>query len=105
MVAGGQVLAVEGPEGTDAMLERVAALRRSRRVKLDGSAGILVKRPKPGQDVRVDLPAIGPRTILKARRAALRGIAVEARAVVLVEKTATLLAASRAGLFVYGAPP
>ena len=60
------------------MLERVAALRRSRRVKLDGAGGVLVKRPKPRQDSAVDLPAIGPRTIAKARRAGLRGVAVAA---------------------------
>jgi hypothetical protein len=103
VVAGGQVLAVEGPEGTDAMLERIAAMRRSRRVKLDGPAGVLVKRPKPGQDVRVDLPAIGPKTVVKARRAGLRGIAVEAGSVVIVERSKTLSDAGRAGLFLFGA--
>lgn len=102
VVAGGQVLALEGPEGTDAMLERVAALRRSRRVRLDGEAGVLVKRPKPGQDVRVDLPAIGPRTIAKARRAGLRGIAVAAGAVVVVDRAGTRAAADRSGLFLAG---
>lgn len=102
VVAGGRVLAVEGPEGTDAMLERVAGLRRSRRVKLDGPSGVLVKRPKPGQDVRVDLPAIGPRTVAKARAASLRGIGVAAGAVVLIDRAATLAAADRAGLFLKG---
>ncbi len=102
VVAQGRVLAVEGPEGTDAMLERVSSLRRSRRVKLDGAAGVLVKRPKPGQDVRIDLPAVGPRTVAKARSAALRGIAVEAGAVVVVDRSGMVAAADKAGLFLWG---
>jgi DUF1009 family protein len=102
VVAQGRVLAVEGPEGNDAMLERVASLRRSRRVKLDGIAGVLVKRPKPGQDVRVDLPAVGPRTVAKARAAGLRGIGVEAGAVVIVDRPGMVAAAEKAGLFLWG---
>lgn len=104
VVAGGQVLAVEGPEGTDAMLDRVTALRRSRRVRLEGPAGVLVKRPKPGQDTRVDLPAIGPRTIARARKAGLTGVAVEAGGVVVIDRRATLADAARSGLFVLGVP-
>lgn len=102
VVAGGRVLALEGPEGTDAMLERVASLRGSRRVRLDGPAGVLVKRPKPGQDTRVDLPAIGPRTVTRARKAGLRGIAVQAGAVVVIDRGGTRAAADKAGLFLVG---
>lgn len=105
IVAGGRVLALEGPEGTDAMLERVAGLRRSRRLRLDGAAGVLVKRPKPGQDVRVDLPAIGPRTVAKARKAGLRGICVQPGAVVVVDRAGTRRAADAAGLFLFGREP
>ena len=101
VVAAGQVLALEGPEGTDAMLQRVTAMRR-RRVRLDGRTGVLVKRPKPGQDRRIDLPAIGPRTIAAAAAAGLAGIAVESAGVVLIERQALLEAADRSGLFVLG---
>ena len=101
VVAAGQVLALEGPEGTDAMLQRVTAMRR-RRVRLDGRTGVLVKRPKPGQDRRIDLPAIGPRTIAGAAAAGLAGIAVESAGVVLIERQALLEAADRSGLFVLG---
>ncbi|GGH21824.1 hypothetical protein GCM10007036_26400 [Alsobacter metallidurans] len=102
VVCGGRVLAVEGPEGTDAMLERVAGLQRSKRVRLDGQGGVLVKRPKSGQDLRVDLPAIGPRTVERARAAGLAGIAVQAGGVVLVDRAELLRAADRVGLFVVG---
>lgn len=102
VVSAGRVLAVEGPEGTDATLDRVLDLQRRKRVKLDGQGGVLVKIPKPGQDVRIDLPAIGPRTIGKARAAGLSGVAVQAGGVVLVDRAGLIREADRAGLFVMG---
>jgi UDP-2,3-diacylglucosamine hydrolase len=104
VVSQGRVLAVEGPEGTDAMLERVAGLQRRRRVRLDGRGAVLVKIPKPGQDRRVDLPAIGPRTVAKAVAARLTGIAVAAGGVVIIDRPATIEAADRKGLFLVGIP-
>jgi len=102
VVAGGRVLAMEGPEGTDAMLERVRAMQKNRRVILETRSAILVKAPKPGQDRRVDLPAIGPRTIAAAKAAGLAGIAVAAGEVVLVERKKLIEAADQAGLFIKG---
>jgi UDP-2,3-diacylglucosamine hydrolase len=104
VVSGGRVLAVEGPEGTDAMLDRVAGLVRSRRVRLDGAGGVLVKRPKLGQDLRVDLPAIGPRTIARLGKAGLSGVAVAAGGVVVVDRETVVRTANKAGLFVVGQP-
>ena len=94
-----RVLAVEGPEGTDRMLRRVAALRHSwfRRAR---EGGVLVKAAKRGQDLRVDMPAIGPRTMLEAKRAGLSGIAVGARSTLVLDRDATVRAAEAAGLFV-----
>ena len=60
MVAAGRVLAIEAAEGTDAMLGRVAEMRASGRLRHRGLAGVLVKAPKRGQDLRLDMPAIGP---------------------------------------------
>jgi hypothetical protein len=102
VVSSGRVLAVEGPEGTDATLARVVDLQRRKRVKLDGQGGVLVKIPKPGQDVRIDLPAIGPRTVEKVRAAGLSGIAVKAGGVVLVDRAEIVRAADKAGLFLMG---
>lgn len=93
VVQQGLVLGVEAIEGTDALLERCAALRR------EGPGGVLVKRPKPRQESRVDLPTIGVRTVERAAAAGLRGIAVEAEATLMPERTATVEAANRAGLF------
>ena len=102
VVAEGRILAIEGPEGTDAMLERVRQMQKNRRVILEGVSAILVKAAKPGQDRRVDLPAIGPRTIKSAKAAGLAGIAIKAGEVVLIHRRLLKQEADRAGLFVLG---
>ncbi|MGY6534593.1 MAG: LpxI family protein [Pararhodobacter sp.] len=95
VVASGLCLAVESLYGTDAMLEFTALNRPSRRPE---KGGILVKRAKPGQDLRVDLPAIGPHTVAAAQRAGLTGIAIEAGAVVILSRAAVLAQADAAGI-------
>ena len=83
-VAGGKVLAIEGAEGTDAMLRRVAALPL--RGGLGLPAGVLTKGPKPGQELRIDMPAIGPYTIEQAAAAGLAGVAVASGAVLILDR-------------------
>ena len=102
VVAAGRLLAIEAAEGTDAMLARVAELRSSGRLQHRGPAGVLVKAPKRGQDLRLDMPAIGPQTIEGALRAELRGVALAAGRVLVVEREACARAADAAGLFVTG---
>jgi DUF1009 family protein len=96
VVQQGVVLGVEAVEGTDALLARARELRR------DGPGGVLVKLPKPGQDRRIDLPAIGARTVTGAAEAGLRGIAVAAGATLLIDPAAVRETADAAGLFVVG---
>lgn len=98
----GRVVAIEAAEGTDAMLARVAETRAARRVSAKGTVGVLVKGPKPGQDLRVDLPTIGRRTIDAVKAAGLAGVAVEAGRVLIADRAATLAAADAAGLFIVG---
>ena len=107
VVAGERVLAIEGPEGTDRMLARARSLgpgggwpwrRRPR-------SGVLVKAPKRGQDLRIDLPAIGPRTVVRAAAAGLEGVAVANGLTVVVDPAATVATANRLGLFVVGVQP
>jgi hypothetical protein len=102
VVAAGRLLAIEAAEGTDAMLARVAELRSSGRLRHRGPAGVLVKAPKRGQDLRLDMPAIGPQTIEGALRAELRGVALAAGRVLVVEREACAREADAAGLFVTG---
>lgn len=97
-----RVVAVEGVEGTDALLERICHLREIGRMPRTGKHGVLVKAMKPGQEMRADLPAIGPNTVRGVIRAGLRGIAVEAGRSIILEREATLAAATGAGIFIYG---
>jgi hypothetical protein len=105
VVADGHVLALEAIEGTDHMLERIAALRAEGRVRNPRGTGVLVKAPKPAQDRRFDLPAIGPQTVAGAARAGLAGIAVTAGAAIIAEAGKVATAADAAGLFVTGLAP
>ena len=100
VVIGGQVIAIEAAEGTDAMLSRCADLRSSHEGLKHG--GVLVKRPKPGQEKRVDLPTIGVMTIVNAAEAGLSGVAVEAGAALLVDSEETIAEANKRGLFLIG---
>lgn len=96
VVQQGIVLTIEAAEGTDAMLGRAGDLRRR------GPGGVLVKRVKPQQDRRLDLPTIGIRTVTAAAAAGLRGIAVSAEATILADGPAVAEAADREGLFLVG---
>jgi len=102
VVADQRVLAVEAAEGTDLMLDQVATLRAEGRIRLPDKTGVLVKSPKPTQDQRIDLPSLGPRTIEKAARAGLAGIAVAAGEAIIAEPLRVAAAADHAGLFVVG---
>jgi UDP-2,3-diacylglucosamine hydrolase len=102
VVADGLVLAVEAQEGTDSMLRRVADLPLTVRGSAEARRGVLVKRPKPIQERRIDLPTIGVRTIEGAAAAGLAGVAVEANGALAVRREAIIAAADRAGMFVYG---
>ncbi|MHB2209934.1 LpxI family protein [Methylobacterium sp. CM6257] len=102
-VSGDRVLAVEGPEGTDRMLSRARALgRRPFGWGRALPATVLVKAPKVGQDRRIDMPAVGPRTVQAAARAGCAGLALEAGGTLVIDRAATAAEADRLGLFVVG---
>lgn len=129
VVAGGQVLAVEAQPGTDWMLTSLLArdpvfaptgdifddplgvaadilggparAPRPRRDPALPPGGLLYKAPKPGQDRRVDLPAIGPETVRRAAAAGLEGIVIEAGGVLVLDAGEVLAKADAAGLFLW----
>ena len=102
VVADNHVLAVEAAEGTDNLLARIADLRRQGRVVTPPGVGVLVKAPKPGQDRRFDLPAIGPQTVEHVARAGLAGLAVAAGNTIIAEAADVVAAADRAKIFLLG---
>lgn len=99
VVRDGLVLGVEAAEGTDALLERCRLLQP------EGSGGVLVKLPKPGQERRVDLPTIGRATVARAAAARLRGIALAAGQALVLDRAEVAAAADVAGIFVCGIDP
>lgn len=88
-------VAVEAMEGTDAVLERAASLANGRRLTL-------VKVAKPNQDMRFDVPVIGPRTIRAMRTANATAVAVDAGRTLLLDKPRVVAHADRAGVSVVG---
>jgi DUF1009 family protein len=98
------IVAIEGVGGTDAMLAGVAEAQG----KGDGAhppPRVLVKLPKPGQELRVDLPTIGPSTIERAVAARIAGIAVRDGHTLILEREETILQADAAGMFIIGVQP
>lgn len=104
VVVDGHVIGVEGIEGTDALLARVAQLRREGKVRGKPGRGVLVKSPKAAQDLRFDLPTLGPVTVDGVAAAGLAGIGIVAGRSLLADAQATAGKADRAGLFVTGLP-
>jgi DUF1009 family protein len=102
ILADHRVVAIEAAEGTDATLRRVAELRASGRLKIGKGDGVLVKAPKQGQDLRVDMPAIGPDTLRNAAAAGLAGIALKAGQVLVGDRQRLGQLADELGLFVEG---
>jgi UDP-2,3-diacylglucosamine hydrolase len=104
VVIDGHVVAVEDIEGTDGLLARVARLRGEGRLRARTGRGVLVKAPKSGQDLRFDLPTVGPKTIEGADKAGLAGIAIIAGHTIAADSQSMIEAADRAGLFIQGLP-
>jgi hypothetical protein len=104
IVCDGLVLCVEAQEGTDAMLARCADLDPKLLGTAQARRGVLVKRPKPIQERRIDLPTIGIATLEGVARAGLAGIGVEANGALLIGGEALVRRAEELGLFLYGFP-
>ncbi|WP_041163833.1 LpxI family protein [Mesorhizobium australicum] len=101
IAVGGRTIALEGIEGTAGLLDRARLLRGHGRIA-GKTRGVLVKCTKPGQELRADLPSMGPQTVEAAHAAGLAGIAVEAGRSLILEGPATLSRANDLGLFIVG---
>lgn len=105
VVCQGVVLAVEAQEGTDSMLKRVAGLPAEIRGSASERKGVLAKMVKPTQEIRVDLPTIGPATIENAAAAGLAGIVAEGGRAFVIDRDEVIALADAAGIFIAGLPP
>lgn len=102
VAADNRVIAMEGPEGTREMLQRVATIRKQKRARWKAGQGVLVKRAKPEQDIRFDVPVIGPDTVHQIKSAGLAGIAIEAGRVLLLDREELLRVAEQENVFIQG---
>lgn len=91
-----QVIAVEAAEGTARMLDRVVEMRKNRKK----TGGVFAKMTKPGQDLRIDIPAIGVDTVKAVADAKLHGIIVNAKTCFVIDKPAVIAAANKAKIFI-----
>ena len=91
-----QVIAVEAAEGTAKMLERVVEMRKNKR----RTSGVFAKMTKPGQDLRIDIPAIGVDTVHAVANAHLRGIVVNTKSCFVVDKENVIKEANKAKIFI-----
>ncbi len=99
IVQQGLVLGVEGIEGTDELIKRCGSYKRK------GEGGVLVKLRKPNQDMRIDLPTIGTKTVQNAYESGLRGIAVHAGNALIVDEPAVIKLADKYKMFIVGINP
>lgn len=99
IVQQGLVLGVEGIEGTDELIKRCATYKRK------GDGGVLVKLRKPQQDMRIDLPTIGVKTVEQMHFAGMKGIAVHSGNALIVDEPQVIELANKYGMFIKGITP
>ena len=96
VVKDGVVLAVEAVEGTDETIRRGARF---------GHGAVLVKAAKPSQDMRFDVPVVGPATLELAAECDLAAVVLEAARTLILERERSLAFANRAGVTLLGIRP
>ncbi|MFH1779365.1 MAG: UDP-2,3-diacylglucosamine diphosphatase LpxI [Candidatus Omnitrophota bacterium] len=84
------VIAVEGIEGTDEMIKRGG--------KLGGVGTTVIKVARPNQDMRFDIPVVGPRTIRSMIKAKTKCLAIEAKRTLIIDRAETISQAERRGI-------
>ena len=88
-----KVIAIEGRDGTEKMLKKCKR-------KKNTSNGVLVKFPKKKQDLRVDLPTVGFKTLKNCKTAGLKGIVLKSKQNVFLDKSKCLNWANKNNMFI-----
>jgi len=101
IVKNGNVIAIEDKRGTDFMLNRARKIMKNFRLK-NKRQGILLKFPKTNQDLRIDLPTIGIKTIKKCFKLGLKGIVVKANQNILLDRAKCVNFADKKKMFILG---
>ncbi len=93
-----EIIAVEAIEGTDRMIERAGGLCKR-------GGWTLVKVAKPNQDMRFDIPTVGPDTIRNLRSAGAKAMVVEAGKTVIIDRDTMIAAARDCGITIIAVSP
>ena len=99
VVKKGYVISIEGIEGTDVMLDRAKILLK-KFYSQKNKEGILLKFPKKDQDLRIDLPTIGIKTIRKCAKIGLKGIVVKANQNIFLDRSKCINLANKNKMFI-----
>ena len=92
VVRNNKVVAIEGKGGTEKMLKRS-------RSKTQRNKGVLVKFPKKKQDLRIDLPTVGLKTLVQCKAAGLKGIVLKSKQNVFLERNKCINFANKNKMF------
>ena len=92
VVRNNKVVVIEGKGGTERML-------KINRTKTQRNKGVLVKFPKKKQDLRIDLPTVGLKTLVQCKAAGLKGIVLKAKQHVFLEKNKCINFANKNKMF------
>tara|TARA_B100000287_G_C20487446_1_gene723682 strand:+ start:72 stop:863 length:792 start_codon:yes stop_codon:yes gene_type:complete len=93
VVRNNKVVAIEGKAGTQKMLHQC----KSKKYK---NKGVLVKFPKKKQDLRIDLPTVGLKTLIQCRSAGLKGIVLKSKQNVFLDKKKCIRFANKNKIFI-----
>ena len=93
IVRNNKVVAIEGKGGTERMLKRS-------RSKTERYKGVLAKFPKKKQDLRIDLPTVGLKTLVQSKAAGLKGIVLKAKQNVFLERKESISFANKNQMFI-----
>jgi len=93
VVRNNKVIAIEGKGGTKKMIEKI----RNNKTK---NHGVIVKFPKKKQDLRVDLPTIGIKTLIQSKIAGLKGVVVKGKQHVFLDKNKCIQFANKNKMFI-----
>lgn len=94
IIEDGYVLGIEAAEGTDNLIKRCGVLRKK------SKGGVLVKMLKLSQDIRLDIPTIGPDTIINLAEQNYNGLAISKDKVIIINPEKTIDLANSLGLFI-----
>ena len=98
VVENGLVLGIETLQGTNELLSFVK--QTASHLRINGMGGIFVKRPKADQDLRFDMPVVGPKTVELACKAGLCGLVISPGSVMLLERQTCIEIAEANNFFI-----